>query len=85
MTPTLIETPCGLRGQMMNRGEFDCFHAWDLGEGYTVEYWRGIDNNGAVLRTLHDGHPVSFTHYKTPGEAIAALRLRGLTVPGVPA
>ena len=80
--PTLIETPTQT-ARMMDRGTFDLFHAWDMGDGFTLEYWRGTDNNGACLRTLHDGRAVSITHYAKPGAAINVLRIGRYPVPGV--
>lgn len=71
--------------RIMDRGMFDLFHAWDTGDGFRVEYWRGIDNNGAILRTLHNGRMARCTHYATPGSAIRVLLIGGYPVPGVPA
>lgn len=71
------------QARMMDRGIFTLFHAWDIGEGFAVEYWRGTDNNGACLRTLHNGQPVSTTHYATPGAAINVLRIGRYPIPGV--
>lgn len=84
MTPKLINMD-RQPAQLMDRGMFDFMHAWDIGEGYALEYWRGTDNNGACLRTLSDGRLVSVTHYAAPGAAINVLRLGGYPVPGVPA
>lgn len=84
MTPTLYPIAYA-QAHMMDAGVFNLFHAWDIGDGFAVEYWRGTDNNGACLRTLHNGHAVSVTHYATPGAAIRVLRMAGYLVPGVPA
>lgn len=84
MTPTLY--PIAYKqARMMGAGLFTLFHAWDIGDGFALEYWRGTDNNGACLRTLHDGHMVSVTHYATPGAAIRVLRIGGYPIPGLPA
>lgn len=84
ITPTLTRISYA-QARMMDRGTFTLFHAWGIGEGFSVEYWRGIDNNGACLRTLHDGQMVSITHYATPGAAIRVLRMGDYPVPGLPA
>lgn len=83
MFPTLLETPYQI-ARMMDRGNFALHHAWDMGEGFALEYWRGTDSNGACLRTLRDGDMVSVTHYATPGAAINILRVGGFPIPGVP-
>lgn len=82
MTPTLYDTPT-MQAQMMRKGTFDLMHAWALGDGFALEYWRGTDNNGACLRTLIDGDAVSVTHYAQPGAAIRVLLAGGYPVPGV--
>jgi hypothetical protein len=84
MTPTLIPIAYA-KAELMNAGTFTLFHAWDIGDLFTIEYWRGIDSNGACLRTLRDGRMVSVTHYATPGAAIRTLRVGGYPIPGVPA
>lgn len=84
MTPTLYPIAYA-QAQMMNAGTFTLFHAWDIGDLFAIEYWRGADNNGACLRTLHEGRMVSITHYATPGAAIRTLRVGGYPIPGVPA
>lgn len=83
MIPTLYPIKYQ-QARMMDRGTFTLFHAWDLGDGYAVEYWRGTDNNGACLRTLLNGRMISVTHYATPGAAIRVLLVGGYPVPGVP-
>lgn len=82
MTPTL--TPITYqRARMMDSGMFTLFHAWDIGDGFTVEYWRGSESNGACLRTLAQGQMVSVTHYTSPGAAIRVLLIGGYPIPGV--
>jgi hypothetical protein len=82
MTPTL--TPIRYQtARMVNSGMFTLFHAWELGDGLSVEYWRGSESNGACLRTLHNGQMVSVTHYTSPGAAIRVLRAGGYPIPGV--
>lgn len=82
VTPVLIPITYQ-RHKMMDRGMFTLFHAWDIGDSFTLEYWRGSDNNGACLRTLHTGQMVSVTHYATPGAAIRVLLTGGFPIPGV--
>lgn len=84
LTPTLYPITYK-QERMMNAGTFTLFHAWDIGDLFAIEYWRGTDNNGACMRTLHDGRMVSVTHYATPGAAIRLLRVGGYPIPGVPA
>lgn len=81
--PKLIPTT-DQQARMMGRGTFSLFHAWDMGDGAVLEYWRGSDNNGACLRLLYEGQMAHITHYAQPGAAINALRIGGYPVPGVP-
>jgi hypothetical protein len=82
MTPILLNVDY-IRARMVDRGMFVLFHAWDIGHGFAVEYWRGDENNGSCLRTLHDGRAVSITHYRTPGAAIRILHAGGYPIPGM--
>ena len=84
MTPTLIEMDRH-PAQIMNQGMFDFFHAWDMGDGVTVEYWRGQSRNGAAIRNLFEGRMVSIMHFPEPGHALQMLMTQGCKVPGVPA
>lgn len=70
--------------EMMDRGKFLHFQTWAAGSHDCLcEYWRGMEGNGAIICDVSRGNRETLTHYKTPGEAIAALQRRGLKVPGV--
>jgi hypothetical protein len=68
---------------MMDRGTFALFHAWTTEDDWRVEYWRGIQCNGAVIRKLCAGRMISMTHHNSPGEAIRWLGLQGYNIPGL--
>jgi hypothetical protein len=82
MNPTLIDIDHA-PARMMDRGMFQFFHAWDCGNGDTVEYWRGLDDNGACIRELHDGTPIRTTHHRHAGNALTYLKGNGFPIPGV--
>lgn len=67
---------------MMDRGKFQCWHAWDLDMG-RVEYWRGCESNGGCLRYFEGEDVRSIAHYETPGAALKAAIKIGAVVPGL--
>lgn len=69
---------------MMDRGRFAHHHTWRSDTGWTVEYWRGIEGNGACIRAYDDlGRNMWITHRKHPGDALQWLRGAGYPVPGL--
>jgi hypothetical protein len=81
MTPRLIDAPYTQR-LMMDRGLFVLMHVWDIEDGDKLEYWRGLESNGAVIRFVCPDYS-TFTHYQTPGAALQCLVTGGYPVPGV--
>jgi hypothetical protein len=48
--------------QMMNKGEFKLVQARTGADDVRIEYWLGVNGNGACLRLLHRNDLVTTSH-----------------------
>ena len=65
---------------------FALHHAWPWSEaiGGRVEYWRGVEGNGAVVfKRAESGSLIRGKWFKFPGSALADLAADGFRIPGV--
>lgn len=70
----------------MDRGKFALQHAWPWSEaiGGRIEYWRGLEGNGAVVfKRSESGSLIRGQWFKFAGEALSDLVRNGYYVPGV--
>jgi hypothetical protein len=74
------ETTVTTTAEMMRKGQFQLVQTWTDDDDTKIEYWLGIFDNGACLRTINPDGTVTISHSNNPQTIIDTLARSGYTI-----